>query len=327
MTQKHKPIVIPIIDDAPSPHPADAPVIGDAVADETVVAYPKTRAGLWIWLIGLIASTLGAILMLKLWDFSWSLIARNDVLGWAFIGLLTATVIVFLAIVLREILAVARLGSLDRLKQTAKDARLAPDPALARDFSTSIKALYSNRPELARDLETMERQTGHHMDGFAIFDTVENTIMSPLDQRARREIEAAARQVATVTALVPIPLADVAVALTTNIRMIRKIADIYGGRSGIIGSWRLLRSVMAHLVATGAVAVGDDWLGSIFGGSLLAKLSRRFGEGMINAALTARVGRAAIDVCRPMPFHTNAKPRVSAILQRAMTGVFDKSPN
>ncbi len=327
MTQKHKPIVIPIIDDAPSPHPADAPIIGDAVADETVLAYPKTRAGLWIWLIGLIASTLGAILMLKLWDFSWSLIARNDVLGWAFIGLLTTTVMVFLTIVLREILAVARLGSLDRLKQTAKDARLAPDPALARDFSTSIKALYSNRPELARDLETMERQTGHHMDGFAIIDTVENTIMSPLDQRARREIEAAARKVATVTALVPIPLADVAVALTTNIRMIRKIADIYGGRGGIIGSWRLLRSVMAHLVATGAVAVGDDWLGSIFGGSLLAKLSRRFGEGMINAALTARVGRAAIDVCRPMPFHTNAKPRVSAILQRAMTGVFDKSPN
>ena len=44
--------------------------------------------------------------------------------------------------------------------------------------------------------------------------------------------------------------------------MIRRIGEIYGGRSGPIGSWRLLRSVSAHLMATGALAVGDDWLGT-----------------------------------------------------------------
>ena len=71
---------------------------------------------------------------------------------------------------------------------------------------------------------------------------------------------------------------------------IRRIAEIYGGRSGTLGSWRLVRAVMTHLVATGAVAVGDDLIGSIGGGHLLSKLSRRFGEGLVNGALTARVG-------------------------------------
>ena len=42
-----------------------------------------------------------------------------------------------------------------------------------------------------------------------------------------KEIEAAARQVATITALVPLAFADVAAALTANTRMIRAIAEVY----------------------------------------------------------------------------------------------------
>ena len=144
---------------------------------------------------------------------------------------------------------------------------------------------------------------------------------------AQKEIERAARQVATVTAIVPIPWIDMLAAFGTNVRMIRRIGEIYGGRSGPIGSWRLLRSVLAHLMATGALAVGDDWLGSVFGGSLLSRLSRRFGEGMVNAALTARVGRAAIDVCRPLPFNMQERPKISVVLLRALTGIFDKTPD
>ena len=134
----------------------------------------------------------------------------------------------------------------------------------------------------------------------------------PLDAIARREIEAAARQVATVTAIVPLALADVATALTANMRMIRRIAEIYGGRAGALGSLRLTRAVMTHLVATGAVAVGDDLIGSVAGGHLLSKLSRRFGEGIVNGALTARVGVAAMEVCRPVPFTRGKRPSVTA---------------
>ena len=62
--------------------------------------------------------------------------------------------------------------------------------------------------------------------------------------------------------MVPIPWIDMLAAFGTNLRMIRRIGEIYGGRSGPVGSWRLLRSVSAHLMATGTLAVGDDWLGS-----------------------------------------------------------------
>jgi len=105
-----------------------------------------------------------------------------------------------------------------------------------------------------------------------------------------------------------------------------RIAEIYGGRNGTLGAWRLTRAVMAHLVATGAVAVSDDLLGSVVGGGALAKISRRFGEGMVNGALTARVGIAAMEVCRPLPFQTVEPPRVRQVLAGAMAGLFT-APN
>jgi hypothetical protein len=46
-------------------------------------------------------------------------------------------------------------------------------------------------------------------------------------------------------------LADVATALAANLRMIRKIAEIYGGRSGLVGNWRLTRAVMTHRLRLG----------------------------------------------------------------------------
>ena len=97
-------------------------------------------------------------------------------------------------------------------------------------------------------------------------------------------------------------------ALSQNVRMVRRIAEIYGAHAGFFGSWRLLRTVATHLLATGVVAVGDDLIGSVAGGHVLARLSRRFGEGVVNGALTARVGIAAMDVCRPLPFAALPRP-------------------
>ena len=163
------------------------------------------------------------------------------------------------------------------------------------------------------------------MDADGLLALAERELMAPLDAKARLAIEAAARQVATVTALVPLALADVATALVANLRMIRQIAEVYGGRSSSFGSLKLLRRVFASLLAAGALALTDDMIGSVAGGGLLSKLSRRFGEGVVNGALTARVGLAAMELCRPLPFRDVERPAVSSVLSQALTGVFGKS--
>ena len=164
------------------------------------------------------------------------------------------------------------------------------------------------------------------MDADALMALTEVELMAPLDAAAARVVEAAARRVALATALVPLALVDVAVALYSNLAMVRRVAGIYGGRTGTVGSWRLMRRVFTHLLATGALALTDDMIGSLAGGGILSKLSRRFGEGVVNGALTARVGLAAMDLCRPMPFVALQRPGVSALVGRALKGIAGSGP-
>ena len=46
----------------------------------------------------------------------------------------------------------------------------------------------------------------------------------------------------------------------------------------------------------------------MLGHGIAAKLSQRLGEGVLNGLLTARLGLAAIDVTRPMPFTALPRP-------------------
>jgi putative membrane protein len=211
---------------------------------------------------------------------------------------------------------------LDGVRMAADTALAEADLAAAKEVSARLERLYADRAELDWGRQRLSERKGDLFDADGLLGLVEAELLAPLDAAAREEIESAARSVATVTAIVPLALADVFTALTANLRMIRRIAEIYGGRSGTFGSWRLTRTVMTHLVATGAVAVGDDLIGSVAGGGVLSKISRRFGEGVVNGALTARVGVAAIEVCRPLPFRTQQRPSVTGLVRRALTGLF-----
>jgi putative membrane protein len=285
-----------------------------------LVARPPSRLARWFW--GLLLSLLGVVLSVAAWDFATGLIQRAPLLGYLVTAIGAALLVVLLAIALREAAAFARLGRIDKLNHDARAALASDDLAAAKDVTGRLVALYSNRPSLEWGRARLAEQQADQFDVSGLLGLAETELLVPLDAAARREVEAAARQVAAVTALVPIALADVVAALTSNLRMIRRIAEIYGGRAGTLGSWRLARAVLTHLVATGAVAIGDDMIGSLAGGGLLSKLSRRFGEGVVNGALTARVGMAAIEVCRPLPYIQQRRPSVTGVVRQALTGLF-----
>ncbi len=287
-----------------------------------VAARKPSRLARWFW--GLSLSLIGAVISVAAWDFVTGLLARAPVLGALIAGLLGALVLVLAMISLRELAAISRLGRIDKLRHAAAAALGADDLGQARKVTDQLVAFYAGRADTQWGRARLSERIGEQFDAATLLALAEETLLAPLDRAAQAEVETAARQVATVTALVPIALADVATALASSLRMIRRVAEIYGGRSGFIGSWRLTRAVFTHLVATGAVAVGDDLLEPILGGSILSKLSRRFGEGLVNGALSARVGVAAMEVCRPLPFSARSRPSVRGIVTRALGGLFGR---
>ena len=323
------PILINLEEDAPVARPEAAPAVPDVIGHDNassmqqvaaLAARKPSKLARWFWSLTL--GLLTFIASLAAWDYVTSLIARSAVLGGIAAGLIALLCSLFLLIALRELAAFGQLRRLDRVQRQATAALENADLEAARGVLDVLNGLYARREDTAWGRKELAERRGDILDADGLLGLAETALVAPLDARAMREVEAAARQVATVTAIVPLALADLFAALTANLRMIRRIAEIYGGRAGTLGSWRLTRTVLTHLVATGAVAVGDDLIGSVAGGGLLSKVSRRFGEGIINGALTARVGVAAIEVCRPLPFHVETRPSVTALVRRALTGLF-----
>lgn len=270
------------------------------------------------------AALLTFLLSIAALRFIDDLMTRYPVLGWIGVTLFALFTLATLLLAFREYRAFARLRRIDAIHRDAALALAGSDLALARDATLRLSAIYAERPEMARARQRLAEVSAESYDAASLLAAAEAELLAGLDQSARREIEAAARTVAAATALIPLALVDVAAALFANLRMIRRLAEIYGGRAGAVGGWRLARSVMVHLVATGAVAAGDDLIHTMVGGGALAKLSRRFGEGVVNGALTARVGIAAMEVCRPLPFIHQPRPRVANLLSRGLKGLFGR---
>ena len=66
------------------------------------------------------------------------------------------------------------------------------------------------------------------------------------------------------------------------------------------------------VVRTG-LAAGDAVVQQVLGQGLAARLSAKLGEGVLNGLLTARIGLAAIAVCRPLPFVEAQPPGLSDV--------------
>ncbi len=320
----HGPLILELDSTAlpEAPSPAEAPPLDDPVppAAEKALAFAARgrRWGLGSALVALTGALLALVLGVALTEFVAGLFERNPLLGSLGLALVAAVVVVLLVICLRELAALARLGRIETLRARAVEARETGSPVATEALLAGLDTLYRGRSDMSWGRQRLRGSAADTPDAPARLAIAEQVLMAPLDAAAEAAIMRASRDVATATAMIPLALIDVAVALTRNLRMLREIAGIYGGRAGWLGSWRLMRAVAAHLVATGAVAVADDLLGPLLGGHALAKLSRRFGEGAVNGALTARVGVAAMDVCRPMPFAEMARPNASGVVLRAL---------
>ncbi|WP_431300927.1 YcjF family protein [Tabrizicola sp. BL-A-41-H6] len=326
MTRPPKPFVQEI-DDAidPGAAPPVPDVLPEGEAMQALAALSQRKgSGVMRFAVWAFGALFSFVLSVAAWDFVTNLLARNVVLGWTAFVLVAVAVLAALILAGREWAAFARMARIDGFRDRAITARSTADLAEARRVVVALTRLYAARPDTAWGRARLAEREAEVLDADALLALAERELLTPLDAEARVAVEAAARQVATVTALVPLALADVAAALFSNLRMIRQIAQIYGGRSGNFGSMRLLRRVFSSLVATGAVALTDDLISSVAGGGVLSKVSRRFGEGVVNGALTARVGVAAIDICRPLPFVALERPAVSSLVSRALAGLVSR---
>ena len=327
------------VDDAPAPvapeaiirsqHEPIPPAAAPAPIDEAerqIEAAQKSGliARSRLSLAGLAWSGLAGLASLALGMWATNLIeglfAKAESLG--LIGLVFGVVFLIglIGVAAREILAVARQTRIAEMHVAFAHARAADDRAAARRLVGRLVALYRDRPETARARAEVEDAARAIIDGRDLIDVAERALLRPLDDKAQGEIADAAKRVSLVTAISPRAILDVVFVIAQIVRLVRRIAEIYGGRPGLLGLIKLARSIGAHIAITGGMAVGDSVLQQIVGHGIASRISARMGEGVLNGLLTARVGLSALAVCRPAPFAVDNPPGVSDVAPFLFSG-------
>lgn len=297
-----------VLDAPPPPEPTPAIALVEAIAD-------RRRTGIrWGRLL---AGALGGLVSLMIGVWAWqtieALFARFDWLGWLTLGLAGLALIAGLALVLREVRATMRLREISSLRHRIAEKGETISLKQARRLVAEMEGLYAGRTDLAGARSTLARHRDEVMDGIDLLGIAENDLLGPLDFRATELVSAAARRTSVVTAVSPRALVDVAFVVFENARLISRVAALYGGRPGRLSFFGLARRTIEHLAVTTSIAIGDSIIQQALGHGITAKLSARLGEGVLNGLLTARVGLAAIDVCRPMPFRARRAPRIGDV--------------
>jgi putative membrane protein len=266
----------------------------------------------------------GALLLLALGlaatDLIEGLFARSRELGW--LGLAFAMVAAgsLAVIAVRETIGLLRLAAVERLHQHAADIIISDDRIEGRALARELLALTRRTPRLARGRASLEGHLGDIIDGADMVRLVERELMTPLDQEARRLIRAAATRVSVVTALSPRAVIDILFVFGSTLNLVRRLSFLYGVRPGTLGLVRLMRLVILQMAATGGLAASDSLIQQMLGHGITAKLSARLGEGMLNGLLTARLGLAAMDAIRPLPFTALPRPTLGDLMSELVRG-------
>lgn len=283
--------------------PPPATSLGDGGAGTERDRGERRRAFSWgALLVSAFASLAALAASVSFARFVSVALTRDDWVGWLATILLGLGLLAAAVILGREIVGILRLRRLAGLRRAAERALAARDIKAEAAVAQRLVALFADRSDLAWALARFREHQRDVHDAGALLALADRTLIAPLDLQARRIVLKAAKRVATVTAISPMALIAVGFVAVEALRMMRSLAALYGGRPGFVGALRLASLVLGHLVATGGVALTDDLLGQFLGQDVLRRLSRRLGEGAFNGALTARLGTAAIEVTRALPF-------------------------
>jgi putative membrane protein len=139
-------------------------------------------------------------------------------------------------------------------------------------------------------------------------------VLTHVDERALNEVAKFSTEAVVLVSLSPVAIIDMLIMLTRNLRMINKIAGLYGLKLGYWSRIKLIKQVFVNMVYAGASEILSDFGNDIVGAELLGKLSTRFAQGLGAGMLTARLGIKTMQLCRPIPF--DDKPKLNHVRKK-----------
>jgi putative membrane protein len=216
-----------------------------------------------------------------------------------------------------EFRAFAALKSVERVQarltmSSGQDARssdaLIDDIVASLPPAPTVKTALVVYREQVQPHHTLEQRVG----------MISRTVLVPMDHRAEALIRSTVMQTVVFTAISPTALMESLFFLARGLRLLRQIAELYGGRPGFAGTVHLMRRLVVGSGTVGAVDLIGNVLAQKLGGAILEKLSSEVAESVYATQRMARLGIVCMQMCRPIPFTRDENPSVSGLIAGAL---------
>lgn len=275
----------------------------------------------WLWrAIGTLFITL---LTIEAVDFFIAGFEQSPIITSLYALLLASLTLVSGNYLWREFIGLRQFKNRQKMKQQATELLLIDSEQLTensnkrgRDFCENIS---DNLPcDLVFDCPK-EQQVWH--DALAadyssteLVQLYSRVVLSQVDEKALNEVAKFSTEAVVLIALSPVALIDMLIMLSRNLRMINKIAGLYGLKLGYWSRIKLIKQVFVNMAYAGASELVADFGSDMLGAELLGKLSARFAQGLGAGMLTARLGAKTMELCRPIPF--KEKPKLTQVRKK-----------
>jgi len=302
--------------------PDDIQLETDQSHEHTITTTPIVpKHSAWLWL----ATSLSGLLVLMLLVDSYNFIIEqyNDsfILGTVFSLLIVIICGTSLALTGQAIQKIRTLRTVSSLQQEGQKIITNNAYGNAKGYLNKIALFYNEDLSFRNRLDRFNisiNDSHHDREMCALFS---NKVMHDIDQQAYQIVTKGSKETALLVMISQIALLDTILTLWRNVRIIREIATLYGGKPGFFGSISLIFTVIQNLIYADVSETVADGTAEILGGSVLSVMSTQIAQGLGIGILTARLGIHAMNACRPLPFMEDEKPRLKEIRREVMSSL------
>ena len=282
------------------------------VEDEVIVSSTKPH---WLWRI--ILSLFSVLIVFETVEFFISGFSQSPFIASIYGIILFCLTLIVGTKVVRELFSLRQFKKQQHLRTKIDDV-LAND--LVCDANQLCQKITAQLPcdlNVENEKQWQEIAQAEYSDS-ELLQLYSRQVLSKVDEKALVEVAKFSTESVVLIALSPIAIVDMLLMFWRNLRMIDKIAGLYGLKLGYWSRIRLIKQVFVNMAYAGASEIIADFGTDLIGADLLGKLSSRMAQGFGAGMLTARLGIRTIKLCRPIPFYEN-EPKLSNVRKQLVS--------
>jgi len=312
---------LPIDEKKELPTSLNEEILEQALEQRLAAKKSKPR---WLWRIAL--TLLAGVIGVETVDFFMTGFVNSPIITSVYAVILSCLVILASSSVLSEWSTLRQFKRREKLKQQACELLFHNPLTQEQDTSSlDVKTFCQKVSEnLPCDLVSEQEQAFQDAVNSQYSDTellqlYSRLVLTKVDEKAMAEIAKFSTEAVVLVALSPVALIDMLIILWRNLRMINKVALLYGIKLGYWSRIKLIRQVFINMVYAGASELIADFGSDMIGADLLGKLSGRLAQGLGAGMLTARLGVKTMQLCRPIPFED--KPKLAHVRKEMLSTI------